>query len=185
MPMLTIVNYREGNSAKGEYEIFIVQDVMRKAGSSGFNEGQECEFTWDALCEGGLECGKRSNTNETYVCCKETFVPFGWTTDLCKQENEGDLCGTTSDDECLGSLECGKRSMNDDTYVCCKETFVPLGWTTDVCAQNFKEGEECPSTRDDDCEGSLECGKRSKDDETYICCKETYVPFLWTTDVCI
>jgi len=92
---LMVDYYRQGDSAKGQYEIFMVQDVMRKAGSNGFELGQECKYTWDDLCKGDLECGKTSKWDDTYICCEDTIVPFGWTTDLCVQQNEGDLCGTT------------------------------------------------------------------------------------------
>ncbi len=96
----------------------------------------------------------------------------------------GEECPSINHVDCFGNLKCGKRSKDDETYICCDQTYVPSGWTTDVCGSGLQKGEECPSTNDDDCVGDLECGKRSKDDETYICCEETHVPFLWTTDVC-
>jgi hypothetical protein len=150
------------------------------------NEGDRCGTTEDAECAGSLKCGKKSYWDETYVCCKDTFVPFGWVTDLCVAQNEGDRCGTTEDAECAGSLECGKRSKSDETYVCCKDTFVPFGWVTDLCVGSVQnEGDRCGTTEDAECAGSLKCGKKSYWDETYVCCKDTFVPFGWVTDLCV
>ena len=158
---------------------------MRKAGSSGFQKRQECEYTWDGLCEGRLACGKRSRSDSTYVCCDEIYFPFGWTTDVCKgQYQEGDRCPSTIDAGCAGSLECGKHSKSDSTYICCKDSYVPFGWTTDVCGQGAKLGERCPSTHDADCEGDLKCGKRSKSDSTYIYCKDTSLHFWTASEIC-
>ena len=86
----------------------IVQYVMRNAGSERFKECQKCPYTYDAMCAGSLECGKKSYHDETYVCCKKTIVPLGWITDLCVQPNLGDSCPTTEDAECAGLMECGK-----------------------------------------------------------------------------
>ncbi len=134
---LLVDYYTQGDSARGEYEIFIIQDVMRKAGSSGFSEGDACYYTWDDLCEGDLECGKRSKEDETYVCCKDTYVPFGWITDVCGNGlKRGEECPSTRDGDCIGDLECGKRSEDDDTYICCNQTYVHWeGWFSfvDIC----------------------------------------------------
>jgi len=166
---------------------------MRNGGS--LEEGDSCPQTIDQMCQGSLECGKRTGGDadeSNYVCCKDTYVPFGWTTDVCVGLlKENDPCPSTLDNDCEGNLECGKRTAGDadgSNYICCKDTYVPSGWTTDVCVGILNENDPCPSTLDNDCEGDLECGKRTAGDadgSNYICCKDTYVPFGWTTDVCV
>ena len=56
----------------------------------------------------------------TDVCCQDTFVPPGRTTDLCVVQSSGELCGTTDDDECAGNLGCG-LDEKDGKYVCCSK----------------------------------------------------------------
>jgi hypothetical protein len=122
--------HRQGDSAKGEYEIFMVQDVMRIADSGGIHVGEECKYNRDGLCEGSLECGRAKD--DIYTCCEDTFV-LGFT-DVCSGViKEGERCPSTRDASCEGSLECGKRSKSDETYICCKDTYVPWFWITDVC----------------------------------------------------
>jgi hypothetical protein len=103
------------------------------------NVGDLCPSTVDCECGlNGLECGKRNYWDqETYVCCKKTIVPDGWTTDLCVVENEGDQCGTTEDAECAGSMGCARKTASDkdkNNYRCCKRvgTFGEFDYCLDM-----------------------------------------------------
>jgi hypothetical protein len=141
--------------------------------------GEECPSTVDCECGSNLDCGKRNYWDDTYVCCKNSFVPFGWTTDLCGDREKGESCGTTEDLECVGNLECGKKDYwNEDKYICCEETFVPLGWTTDLCvAQN--PGDSCGTTEDAECAGGMACARTTRGGD-YKCCWGTYDCYPWT-----
>merc|ERR1712157_555388 len=82
--ILLVDYYETGDKRNGELEIFVVQYVMRNGGSNGIEESNACPYHVDKMCAGSLECGKKNYRNQKkYVCCKETIVPFGWTTDLC------------------------------------------------------------------------------------------------------
>jgi len=174
-------------------DIFAFQHIMRNGGS--LEEGDSCPQTIDRMCQGSLECGKRTGDGadeSNYICCKDTWVPFGWTTDVCVGLlKENDPCPSTLDNDCQGTLECGKRTGGDadeSNYICCEDTYVPLGWTTDVCVGLLKENDPCPSTFDKDCEGTLGCARRTGGDAdklNYICCEDTYVPLGSATDVCV
>ena len=104
--------------------------------------GESCPSTADCECGLGIACSKKDYYNEDkYICCENTFVPGGWTSDLYVQPNEGDRCPTTEDDECASALQWGKKDyFNENIYLCCKDTFVPIGWTSDLCVQqNIKK----------------------------------------------
>jgi len=119
------------------------------------NVGDLCPSTVDCECGlDGLECGKRNYWDQdTYICCKKTFVPAGWTTDLCVTENEGDRCGTTEDAECAGSMGCARKTASDkdkNNYRCCKRTGIFDGF--DYCL-DMEDGSSCWS--DAQCKSGL------------------------------
>ncbi len=141
--------------------------------------GDLCPSTVDCECGPNLDCGKRNYWDETYVCCENSFVPFGWTTDLCGDRKLGEACGTTEDDECVGNLECGKKDYwNENKYVCCEETFVPFGWTTDLCVRQ-NAGDSCGTTEDAECAGGMACARTTRGGD-YKCCWGTYDCWPWT-----
>jgi hypothetical protein len=107
-------------------------------------EGDLCPSTVDCECGlNGMACGKRSFYDDTYVCCKDSFVPVGWTTDLCSNRQLGETCPTTSDNECEGSLQCGWENASDNAkYICCKKTGIFFG--NDYCL-DMPENSVCRS----------------------------------------
>ena len=115
----------------------MIQDVMRKVGSSGFLEGQECKYTWDGLCKGDLECGR--GKDDVYTCCKDTFIHES--TDVCKGViKEGEKCPSTRDASCAGSLGCALEQAGSNKYICCKKHSIFGG--LDYC-NNMSDGKIC------------------------------------------
>jgi hypothetical protein len=66
----------------------------------------------------------------------------------------------------------------------CSSGFCNISNNGGTCEAKKKIGEKCPSKENDQCADNLVCAKNNKDDEIYICCRESYVPSWWTTEVC-
>jgi len=143
----------------------------------------------DDSCYGSSVCAQRSGSDSTYICCAGAGLD-AWSNEVCLtngglgEECYGDL--QANDADCAGSLKCAQRAWNDATYICCDYTYLD-GFVEKCASANGETCDEWLPANDDSCKYDIcsnVCAKRSTSDETYICCCSSYVPFLWTSEVC-
>ena len=142
-------------------------------------------------CPPESTCVKRGpfGASQFCICCNNSdiIVPsgLGTGTPVCRPLNLGDVCFPTAGRLCpLGSV-CARRGLYEEDYLCCKKTYTLPGWEdSPICTSYIKDRDPCPSTRDADCIDGLTCAQKSTKNATYICCRDTYIPFLRTADVC-
>jgi len=124
-------------------------DVIQK------EEGETCPSTLDEEYVSGLQCGQRSNYDQTHVCCEGVFT-YGSKKICPHTQGLYNTCSTGNDKECKAGLTCAennKKRCKDEVYGKC-------------AGKDY--GESCSEHHE--CKGV--CYREAEDSSKKMCCDE-------------